>query len=297
MNKKFLGLFFSMASLVCAQDILISPNDAKLSGAMKMKDSRYITGWNSKDVFPSWSVEVPEDGEFNFFAELAIPDWSKGAKLQLFVDGVAVSDLFTVKGTKGHMGEYFVPFKITNKPIFLKNGKREIALKVVESPKVYMFTNIRLGLLTKAEKVDQILSPVLPESSSFADLFESLHLKSEHDLTKPEIYRFYHWAAMNQFPHEMNWILQDANDLEAARKNSQFNVMPALARYFEANRSADFERNLIRRVLSEISEIDEVLAKSFLQELLVLEDAKTKAGDSAWLDLYVKAARRVVLEA
>ena len=287
MNKKrpviLLLLFAALPGL--GTDIVLSPTDAQLNGDLQLRDQRYVANWKSLDDAPSWTVDVPAAGDYHFFVELACPDWSKGAELQLWVNGRAVSGIFAVQQTPGNAGESFRPFRITQVPVSLKKGTQRIMLKAVNAPNVFYFANLRLGLLTTREQVETMPAPDLPDSiPEFSAMLSAL--RDEHpELADPALYRPVHWALWDRFPHEMNWLTQDANDAAAARKNSQFNSLPGIAAYFDADRDASFEETLINRILGEL---DDRHAAAFRTQLGA---CTAKAGDPAWLELYAAAAK------
>lgn len=267
-----------------ALDILLSPTTAELNEELELRDQRYIANWKSTDAAPSWAVDVPIAGEYHYFVELSCPGWSTGAEVQLWVDGRAVSDPFAVQKTPGNSGESFASYRITQRPVRFEKGLHQLELKAVAAPKVLYYANVRLGLLSPREKVGSMIAPKLPASiTEFSILLTTLR-NNHPEWEDPALYRCYHWALWDRFPQEMNWLTQDANDADAARKNSKFNIIPGVAVYFRSERTSAFEVQLIHRVLEEL---DDETAASLLAELNALG---ASAGEPVWLELYVRAA-------
>jgi len=95
------------------------------------------------------------------------------------------------------------------------------------------------------------------------------------------------------FPVQADWFMQDLDRLSEAPIGADLTreVIPKnLVRFCEGDRDTAFEQDLIRRVLSELEDVD-----GFQEDLSSLIGKGVAATDPAWLSLYMKAcaARRL----
>ncbi len=84
---------------------------------------------------------------------------------------------------------------------------------------------------------------------------------------------------------EMDWFMQD--NPHRIPESSRFDVQREFAWYLEPNRDASDEQQMIRRVLTELSEPGAVETR-----LAKLVEENPSPDDSRWLDLYVDACRQ-----
>lgn len=91
------------------------------------------------------------------------------------------------------------------------------------------------------------------------------------------------------YPLQADWFMQDTDRLAEAPVGADLNtnfVPKNMVAYFKPDRTTEFEEQLIKRVLSELSD-----KQNLQKELDVLVRDNPPISDQRWLDLYVKACQ------
>lgn len=267
-----------------AGDILLSAENLKLSSWGVKKIGEGVGKWSTHQASAGWEFEAIEAGAFHLYLRVSGTAASSGSTVKVTLNDQPLPDL--VVPDTGSFDRY-VFMRLTESPLKLEKGIHRLQLTC---SKVVGKEVGRFGMGVVSENVALTATPdytLYENHGSFADTFSWLK-RHVPEMGNPSFFRLNYKKMWDDYPHEMSWLTQDCTDLKTANLNPEYDYARAVCRYFESKRDATFERKLIERVLSELTENER---RKYDVELTRLIQAQVQPGDLEWLKLYVNVCR------
>lgn len=275
-----------------AFSLKVIPNQATRSPEVKLTKNQELSWVNNGEVSWDITVEKPVTGAYVVLDCMTSP---RTLATQITIDGVETSfKLFSTTGKKngvvGSIGQVDLPAGTYSFKLRSEKGSRLLLRSLVLTTKKPRdpFAGVPSFFVKKAtwsasmiasrERFNQ--SDIREEFAAFGtDLDEWMN---EHD--GQLMWEF--------FPKETDWLMQDNTEYIGFEKYKGFDARGDFATYFKADRSAQFEQNLIQSVFPELG----VDAAPFKARLDKLVEQQAAPSNPAWLDLYTDAcwARRLI---